>query len=204
MLLAAESDVVVVGEAEDGRIALAMTLDLRPDVVVMDVAMPRLNGLEATRQILAALPETRVVFLSAHSDDEYIERARELGAAGYLLKQSSLADLAEAIRQSCSGTMFVSPSITERVRGPGAQPTERAPEPARAMPRLTAREAEVLQLIVEGKANKETAAVLHISVKTVEKHRQSLMTKLDIHDVAGLTQYAIARGIVVCAGRRAY
>ena len=204
MLLAAESDVVVVGEAEDGRIALAMTLDLRPDVVVMDVAMPRLNGLEATRQILAALPETRVVFLSAHSDDEYIERARELGAAGYLLKQSSLADLAEAIRQSCSGTMFVSPSITERVRGPGAQPTERAPAPARAMPRLTAREAEVLQLIVEGKANKETAAVLHISVKTVEKHRQSLMTKLDIHDVAGLTQYAIARGIVVCAGRRAY
>jgi DNA-binding NarL/FixJ family response regulator len=202
-LLAAESDIAVVGEAPDGRRAVKMALVLRPDVVVLDVAMPRLNGLEATRQILDALPTTRVVVLSAHSDDEYIQRAAELGAAGYLFKQASLAVLAEAIRHAHAGAAFVGPSIAERVRGPE---TAAVPSPAdaeRAMPRLTSREAEVLQLIVEGKANKQTAAELGISIKTVEKHRQSLMTKLDIHDVAGLTHYAIAKGIVVVAGRRA-
>jgi DNA-binding NarL/FixJ family response regulator len=201
-LLDAEVDIVVVGEAEDGHYAIEAARALRPDVVVMDIAMPRLNGLEATRQILAAAPATRVLILSAHSDDEYVERASELGAVGYVLKQSSLADLAQAIRASRIGAMYVSPSIAERVRGPGAKPSAPAASGER-MPRLTVREAEVLQRIVEGKANKETARELGISIKTVEKHRQSLMTKLDIHDVAGLTHYAISRGIVICAGRRA-
>jgi DNA-binding NarL/FixJ family response regulator len=201
-LLDAEDDIAVVGEVEDGHSAIEAARALRPDVVVMDIAMPRLNGLEATRRILAAAPATRVLILSAHSDEEYIDRASELGAVGYILKQSSLADLAQAIRASRIGSMYVSPSVAERIRGPGAKPSARA-APAAGTPRLTVREAEVLQRIVEGKANKETARQLGISVKTVEKHRQSLMTKLDIHDVAGLTHYAISRGIVICAGRRA-
>lgn len=201
-LLDAEADLSVVGEAADGHEAVALARALHPDVVVMDIAMPRLNGLEATRQILAAAPATRVLILSAHSDDEYVERAVELGAVGYVLKQSSLADLAHAIREARVGALYVSPSIAERVRGHGAKPSARSHPPTK-MPRLTVRESEVLQRIVEGKANKETARELGISVKTVEKHRQSLMTKLDIHDVAGLTHYAISRGVVVCAGRPA-
>lgn len=201
-LLDAEDDMVVVGEAEDGRRAVDMALTLGPDVVLMDIAMPRLNGLDATRQILAAAPGTRVLILSAHSDDDYVERALELGAVGYVLKQSSLADLAQAIRASRIGEIYVSPSIAQRMRGPDATPSGRG-VPASGMPLLTAREAEVLQRIVEGRANKETARELGISVKTVDHHRQRLMAKLDIHDVAGLTHYAISRGIVLCAGRRA-
>ena len=192
VLLDTEDDLVVVGQAQNGRQAVEMTLRLHPDVVVMDIAMPLLNGIEATRQILELLPATRVVVLSAHSDDEYVERVTELGAVGYVLKQSSLDDLAAAIRVVHAGGIFVSPSISRRVRqivgGRPRAPSARTP--------LTSREAEVLQLVAEGKANKQTAAELRISIKTVEKHRQSLMSKLDIHDVAGLTRYAIAIGSI--------
>jgi DNA-binding NarL/FixJ family response regulator len=193
VLLDAESDISIVGEAEDGRKAVSMVRLLRPDVVVMDVAMPFLNGLEATRQILEAVPSTRVLVLSAHSDEEYVARVTQLGAAGYLLKQSSLDDLATAIRTARAGKMYVSPSILRRRAGrtPAA-----ADAPPRAAVPLTSREAEVLQLIAEGKANKEIAAALGISFKTVEKHRQTLMSKLDIHDVAGLTRYAISIGSI--------
>jgi DNA-binding NarL/FixJ family response regulator len=200
-LLEAEDDIDVVGEARDGHRAVEMAHASRPDVVVMDIAMPRLNGLEATRQILAAAPATRVLVLSAHSDEDYVERASELGAAGYVLKQASLADLAKAIREARAGAMYVSPSIAQRIQGPGATPLTRG-IPAKPTPRLTVREAEVLQRIAEGMSNRESAAELGISSKTVEKHRQSLMTKLDIHDIAGLTRYAISRGIVACAGHR--
>lgn len=201
VLLEAEDDIVVVGEAEDGREAVAMVAKLRPAVVVMDIAMPQLNGLEATRQILDAAPQTRVLILSAHDDEEYVERVTGLGAAGYVLKQSSLEDLATAIRTASEGRTYSSPSIPKRPprrdsATPGTPPT---PLPTR----LTAREAEVLQLVAEGKANKQTAAALHISIKTVEKHRQSLMTKLDIHDVAGLTRYAIAIGSIEGRNRSA-
>lgn len=192
VLLDAEDDLVVVGQAQNGRQAVEMTLRLRPDVVVMDIAMPLLNGIEATRQILDFLPATRVIVLSAHSDDEYVERVTELGAVGYVLKQSSLDDLAAAIRVVHAGGIFVSTSISRRVR----QLAAKRPPGASARTRLTSREAEVLQLVAEGKANKQTATELRISIKTVEKHRQSLMSKLDIHDVAGLTRYAIAIGTI--------
>lgn len=192
VLLDAEDDLVVVGQAQNGRQAVEMAIRLRPDVVVMDIAMPLLNGIEATRQILDVLPATRVVVLSAHSDDEYVERVTELGASGYLLKQSSLDDLAAAIRVVHAGGTYVSPSISRRLRHTaGGRPPA---GPARTP--LTSRESEVLQLVAEGKANKQTAAELRISIKTVEKHRQSLMAKLDIHDVAGLTRYAIAIGTI--------
>ena len=197
VLLEGEDDIVVVGEAQDGRQAVEMVAKLHPDVVVMDIAMPLLNGLEATRQILDVAPSTRVLILSAHSDEEYVERVTGLGAAGYVLKQSSLEDLATAIRTASAGKTYVSPSITRRPRrnvraalGATGEPRSELPMP------LTTREAEVLQLVAEGKANKQTAAELRISIKTVEKHRQSLMKKLDIHDVAGLTRYAIAVGSI--------
>lgn len=196
VLLEAEKDIAVVGEAEDGRQAVELVAKLHPDVVVMDIAMPLLNGLEATRQILSASPGTRVLILSAHSDQEYVERVTDLGAAGYVLKQSSLEDLATAIRTAQSGKTFVSPSIPWGDR-PRVHAKSQSSQGSAAVPaRLTSREAEVLQLVAEGKANKQTAAYLHISIKTVEKHRQSLMTKLDIHDVAGLTRFAIAIGTI--------
>jgi DNA-binding NarL/FixJ family response regulator len=197
VLLEAEDDIVVVGEAQDGRQAVEMVLRLRPDVVVMDIAMPLLNGIEATRQILDASPKTRVLILSAHSDEEYVERVTGLGAAGYVLKQSSLEDLATAIRTARAGKLYVSPSISlRRHGGVGGIARLRSGSPTPTPMPLTSREAEVLQLVAEGKANKQTATELHISIKTVEKHRQHLMTKLDIHDVAGLTRYAIAIGSI--------
>jgi DNA-binding NarL/FixJ family response regulator len=179
-----------------------MALALRPDVVVMDIAMPLLNGIEATRQILAALPKTRVLVLSAHSDEEYVDRVTALGAAGYVLKQSSLVELASAIRTARAGKIYVSPKIHwSSRRRTGGLPGVGGGSP---MPtRLSAREAEVLQLIAEGKANKQTAALLGISIKTVEKHRNGLMQKLDIHDVAGLVRYAIAVGIIEGRNRSA-
>ena len=195
VLLESEADIVVVGEAEDGRVAVELARRLHPDVVVMDIAMPQLNGIEATRQILAALPKTRVVVLSAHSDAEYIDQVTALGATGYVLKQSSLHDLATGIRTAFGGKVYVSPSIRRRTpRRPAGRPGVQAASALRT--RLSSRETEVLQLVAEGKANKQTAAELGISIKTVEKHRNGLMQKLDIHDVAGLVRYAIRMGVV--------
>jgi len=196
-LLAAEGDIEVVGEAATGREAVDMTRTLLPKVVVMDIAMPLLNGLEASRQILEAQPATRVVILSAHGDDAYVEQVIELGAAGYLVKQTSALVLAKAIREAFRGRTFFSPSISRRlrdrqensIRGAAGRRKKRAGG-------LTSREMEILQLIAEGKANKQTASELGISIKTVEKHRQHLMVKLNIHDTAGLTRYAIAAGII--------
>jgi len=194
-LLRSEDDIAIVGEAQDGRAAVEMVLRLRPDVVVMDIAMPLLNGIEATRQILEAAPATRVLMLSAHSDAEYVERVTGLGAAGYVLKQSSLEDLATAIRTARAGGTYVSLAISPRLRERIDGKME-SRDAARRPMRLTSREAEVLQLVAEGKGNKAIALELRISVKTVEKHRQGLMTKLDIHDIAGLTRYAIAVGSI--------
>jgi DNA-binding NarL/FixJ family response regulator len=195
-LLQAEPGIKVVGEAQTGRQAVQLTQELRPDVVVMDIAMPLLNGLEATRQILKSVPATKVLILSAHSDDAYVEQVIALGAAGYLLKQTSLEDLSKAIREADKGNKFFSPTIARRFRNRDRKLPDRKVRLSKRVPRLTSRELEVLQLIAEGKANKQTAAELGISIKTVEKHRQNLMAKLNIHEISGLTRYAIAAGII--------
>ena len=195
-LLAAEADLEVVGEAQTGREAVALAKKLRPAVVVMDIAMPLLNGLEATRQILKALPGTKVVILSAHSDDAYVQHATELGAVGFLLKQTSSHDLSRAIREVHKGNTFFSPSIDKRLHNHFQKSPNGGGPLKKKIARLSSREAEVLQLIAEGQPNKQVAGELGISIKTVEKHRQSLMQKLNIHDVAGLTRYAIGAGII--------
>ena len=200
-LLEREPGLLIVGEATDGRKAVEMAKALDPDVVLMDIGMPNMNGFEATRQIRALAPRSRVLILSAHSDDDYIERVTAMGAAGYVLKQSSLAELTRAILATGNGGTILSPAIERRRLTPG--PPDSTGLQSRRVPRLSSREAEVLQLIAEGKANKETAAALGISIKTVEKHRQRLMAKLDIHDVAGLTRYATTAGMVECRTRDA-
>jgi DNA-binding NarL/FixJ family response regulator len=195
-LLQAEGDIAVVGEAETGRQAVQLAKRLRPAVVVMDIAMPLLNGLEATRRIRKAVPTTRVLILSAHGDDEYVRQVILLGAAGYLIKQTSADLLAKAIREVEKGNTFFSPSIAHRVRDlyPPSPDGRAAVKKGKTV--LSSREVEVLQLIAEGRANKQVARELGISIKTVEKHRQHLMSKLDLHDTAGLTRYAIAAGII--------
>jgi len=152
--------------------------------------------LEATRQIRKDFPETKVLILSAHSDDVYVERAIELGAAGFLLKQTSSDNLGTAIREVQRGNTFFSDSISKRRHGRDSGPLDRGGQFKKKSNRLSSRETEVLQLIAEGKANKETAAELGIGIKTVEKHREHLMQKLNIHDTAGLTRYAIGAGII--------
>jgi DNA-binding NarL/FixJ family response regulator len=195
-ILEAEGDIEVVGQAQDGRQAVELTKKLLPAVVVMDIAMPRLNGLEATRQILKMAPATRILILSAHSDDAYVEQVMTLGAAGYLVKQTSLLILAKAIREAYKGNIFFSPTIGKRLRDQELKSRDREGRPSKKLALLTSREVEVLQLIAEGKANKELASELAISIKTVEKHRQALMEKLNIHDTASLTRYAISTGII--------
>ncbi len=195
-MLELEDDIQVVGEAPDGRQAVALAKKLRPEVILMDIAMPLLNGLEATRQILKALPATKVVILSAHGDDAYVQSAIESGAVGFLLKQTSAHDVCRAIREVQKGKTFFSPSITKRIDHLNPKSPDRAGAVSKRAAQLTSREMEVLQLIAEGKANKETASELGIGMKTVEKHREHLMQKLDIHDTAGLTRYAISAGII--------
>jgi DNA-binding NarL/FixJ family response regulator len=190
-LLENESDIEVVGEAATGRQAVDLTRKLHPAVVVMDIAMPLLNGLEATRQIRKAFPDTKVLILSAHSDDAYVEQSTKLGAAGFLLKQTSSQNLATAIRELQKGNTFYSPAVGKRV---GSR--DRAGELKRRTNRLSSRQMEVLQLIAEGRPNKQIAAELGVSFKTVDKHRQAIMEKLNIHDTAGLTRYAIHAGII--------
>ncbi|MDB6125721.1 MAG: Two component transcriptional regulator, LuxR family [Pedosphaera sp.] len=195
-LLSGDPDIEIVAEASTGREAIAMAKKFSPDVIVMDIAMPLLNGLEATRQIVKHHPSAKVLVLSSYSDDDYVQKLTEAGAAGYLVKQSAANDLLHAIHEVHKGNAFFSPAIAKRLRdrvregfasGQGGKVKTTA---------LTEREAEILQLIAEGQANKQMAAELGISIKTVEKHRQQVMNKLNIHQIAGLTRYAISKGVI--------
>ena len=195
-LLASEAGISVVGEAENGRQAVLMAKTLSPDVIIMDIAMPQLSGLEATRQIIRDNPAAKVVVLSSYGDEEYVHQLTDAGACGYLIKQTAAHDLIKAIHEAYKGNAFFSPAISKRLldyyRGAyvKGRPLRRRSE------QLSSREQEVLQLVADGHGNKQIAAALFLSIKTVEKHRQTLMNKLQIHEIAGLTRYAIAHGIV--------
>jgi DNA-binding NarL/FixJ family response regulator len=196
LLVETEGDIEIVAEAKTGREAVQLTDKLRPDIVVMDIAMPMLNGLEATRQILKAFPTTKVLILSAHSDAEYVEQVVKAGARGYLVKQTSGEVLAKAVRELHQGKTYFTPSIAKRLQESFQKSEDGVGLQKKSGLELTSRETELLQLIAEGQANKQIASELGISIKTVEKHRQHLMEKLSIHDIAGLTRFAIAEGII--------
>ena len=197
-LLEREPDVEIVGEAADGLEALHLIKDLQPDIVLMDITMPGLNGLEVLRRVRSRLPEVRVLVLSVHEGEEYVLRALQAGASGYLLKRSLSAELLVALRAAQRGEIFLSPAVSQtlvtRFLQNGPLDESRTP-----YDRLTPREREVFQLIAEGHTNQAIAHRLGISVRTVETHRANLMDKLDIHDVAGLTRLAVQLGLVEAA-----
>jgi two-component system, NarL family, response regulator NreC len=195
MVVAAQPDLTVVGEAGDGREAVAMAQNLKADVVVMDIGMPNLNGIEAARQIRAAQPDTQVVMLSMHADEGYILRALKAGAKAYLLKDSAEADLARAIRAAAAGKSFFSPAVGKVLLEDYVRAIERSGvEDSYEI--LSAREREILQLVAEGNSSKEIADQLHLSVYTVETHRARLMQKLNLRGIPELILYAVRKGIV--------
>jgi DNA-binding NarL/FixJ family response regulator len=200
-LLSIAEGIRVVGEAADGRTAVERALEIDPDVVLMDINMPLLNGLEATRKLKKEAPHIRILVLSAHDNEEYILQVIQSGANGYLLKNSSADDLFSAIRSVYTGHAFFSPSVSKVIlesylKASGSMDDQsdagRVPES-----RLTSREREILQLVAEGKTHQQVADLLHISVRTVDTHSNNIMKKLDIHDTAGLATYAIKNGIVM-------
>jgi len=192
LLLERAADLQIVGEAADGRQALEMARALTPDLVILDVSMPQLNGLDAARQIRSAQPATRVLMLSMHADAEYVREAFRAGATGYVLKNAAAADLVAAVRHVLQGDSYLSAPLTAvplppRGAGDGGAESE--------LTRLTGREREVLQLIAEGHSGPEIAKMLTISQRTVETHRQNIMGKLQIHSIAGLTRFALRHGL---------
>jgi two-component system response regulator NreC len=193
-LLEKQTDFEVVAEAENGRKAVQMAQELKPDIVVMDVSMPDLNGIEATKQIIESLPETRVIALSMHSDKRFVMGMLRAGASGYLLKDCASQELANAIQQVAGGKKYLSPEITgviidDLLLGGSSE------DVATAASQLSAREREVLQLIAEGWSTKQIASHLYVSVKTIETHRRQIMKKLDLHNIADLTKYAVREGL---------
>ena len=194
LLLETAADIEVVGEAADGHRAVREAKRLLPDIVLMDLSMPLLNGIEATRQLLKEFPLAKVLILSAHNDDQYVQHAMKAGAVGYLVKESAESDLLRAVREIAAGNAFFSPAIARRMLG---QSRERFfNNLVKRAVALTSRQAEVLQLIAEGYSTKQMGDVLSLSGKTVEKHRQGLMARLNIHNVATLTRYAVSHGVV--------
>jgi DNA-binding NarL/FixJ family response regulator len=193
-LLAREPDMEVIGEADDGRAGLEMARELRPDVVLMDISMPGLNGIDATRRMLDIKPSIKVLALTAHSDRNMVREILKAGAMGYIVKDSAVEELVQAVHTAIDGRVYLSPRIAGLVvvgfvdeNGNGGAPG--------VFSRLTAREREVLQLMAEGKATKEVARALSVSVKTAETHRRAIMQKLDLHSVAELTKYAVREGL---------
>ena len=195
LLLESVPEFQVIADASSGREAVALAEQHMPDVVVMDVAMPILNGIEAARQITAKLPQTAVVFLSMHGDESYVLRALKAGARAYLLKDSAEYDLIQAVRAVSEGKAFFSPAISKMlVEDYMRQMRERGVEDSYEL--LTTREREVLQLLAEGKSNKDAAALLNLSLYTVETHRSNIFQKLNLHSGAELILYAIRKGVI--------
>lgn len=196
-LLQGLEGVEVVAEAGDGREAMALAQVHRPDVLVIDIAMPHVGGLELAGRVARELPEARVIILSMHGNEEYASRALQAGAAGYLLKDSGLAELELAVRAVVRGETYLSPAVSKHVIADYLRRTGGAPPESGS---LTPRQRQVLRLIAEGKTTKAIARLLGVSVKTVETHRAQLMDRLDIHDVAGLVRHAIGIGLVEAGG----
>ena len=195
-LLETAGDIQVIGEAENGRQAVLETKRLQPQVVLLDLSMPLLNGVEAARQIAEEAPRSKVLILSSYSDDQHLRQAVAAGVAGYVMKETAGENLLEAIRAAHNGTPFFSPPVLKHLlKQPKKGPADAQPAPA-VPDMLSRRQAEVLQLIAEGYGTKQIADVLSISVKTAERHRQTLMDKLHIHEIATLTRYAIANGVI--------
>ena len=190
-LLEREKDIQIVGEADNGRSSVKLTGELAPDVVIMDVAMPDLNGIDATRHITEAEPRTRVLALSMHSDGRYVKGMLQAGARGYILKDCAAEELTHAIRTVMAGQVYVSPGVTGAIVNDYVRQLSAADGPAT----LTRREREVLQLLAEGGSTANIAAGLHLSVKTIETHRKRIMDKLSLRSIAELTKYAIREGI---------
>jgi len=190
MILGAEPDMEIVGEAGNGREAVERAEQLRPDIVVMDVAMPELNGIEATRRLAAAMPHTRVIALSMHKDSVYVREILRAGARGYLLKDSGAADLVSAIRAVASGESYLSPAVSNAVLDDYRRHV------TNPIDLLTSREREVLQMLAEGKTNKEIAVVLNLSVYTVDAHRGRIMEKLNVHSINELVRFAVRNGLI--------
>ncbi len=192
-MLAKQPGTEVVGEANNGRMAVRLAQELSPDLVIMDIGMPELNGMEATRQIRLELPRTRVLAVSMHADRQYVAGMLSAGASGYVVKDSAFTELAQAIKVVMNGGRYLSPEVIDVVVDDYVQ--RLAPAPGSAVAKLSEREREVLQLIAEGHATADIATRLHVSRKTVETHRKNIMIKLEIHSIAQLTKFAVREGV---------
>lgn len=192
-LLESLPEVEVVGEADDGRKALVLAAELQPDMVLMDLSMPGLNGLEATARLTKSWPKMRVLVLSMYQNEEYVRQALRNGAAAYLLKDAAPRELAQALQAVLAGETYLSPSVSKSVAGGDTRALRNTPAPSE---QLTPRQLDVLRLVAEGLSSKEIARQLDVSVKTVDSHRTSLMKQLDIHEVTGLVRYAIRTGLI--------
>ncbi len=192
-LLDQQEDIQVIGEADDGQAVVRLTRKLEPDIVVLDIGMPNMNGIQATQHIVAEVPDTKVLALSMHSDHQFVVKMLQAGASGYMLKDCAYEELISAVRDINAGKFYLSKDVTGVVVNNYINMIQAVD--AVSHPTLTSRERETLQLIAEGKSTAETANLLNVSTKTIETHRKNIMDKLDIHNIAELTKYAVREGI---------